>query len=120
MSLITIDCIELNAIEKLIHAGAKRLIFSLSFVSARPCCCLDLPQLREAIDLVHKYDCEAAINFTRFFMEEELVSSYLNYLKYERALSKNTLDAYGRDIFSFLEHMRTVFKIEDIRLCKIV
>ena len=72
MSLITIDCIELNAIEKLIHAGAKRLIFSLSFVSARPCCCLDLPQLREAIDLVHKYDCEAAINFTRFFMEEEL------------------------------------------------
>lgn len=51
-------------------------------------------------------------------MEEELVSSYLNYLKYERALSKNTLDAYGRDIFSFLEHMRTVFKIKDISLIR--
>lgn len=72
MNCITIDCIQIKAIEKLIHAGANRLIFSIPLASARPCECLTMEQLKQAIEITHQHHCEAAINFTRFFMEEEL------------------------------------------------
>ena len=47
-------------------------------------------------------------------MLTELVSDYLNYLEFERALSKNTIEAYGHDIFSFLEYISSNFGINDI------
>ena len=38
-------------------------------------------------------------------MFSELVSNYLNYLEVEKALSKNTVQAYLRDIFDFIEYI---------------
>lgn len=72
MSLLTIDCIKLENLEQFIESGANRLIFSLPFVSARGCEYLDESQLQDAILRAHAKGCEAAINFTSFFMEEEL------------------------------------------------
>ena len=51
-------------------------------------------------------------------MLTELVSDYLNYLEFERALSKNTIEAYGHDIFSFLEYISSNFGINDIACVK--
>lgn len=47
-------------------------------------------------------------------MLTELVTDYLNYLEYERALSKNTIEAYGHDIFAFFEFVSGNFKIDEI------
>ena len=38
-------------------------------------------------------------------MDLALVSDYLNYLEIEKALSKNTIEAYKNDVFSFLEYI---------------
>ena len=47
-------------------------------------------------------------------MDLALVSDYLNYLEIEKALSKNTIEAYKNDVFSFLEYISNANNIEDI------
>ena len=51
-------------------------------------------------------------------MNTELISDYLNYLEVEKALSKNTIEAYSNDIFSFLEYLSNKMGIEDIKQIK--
>ena len=47
-------------------------------------------------------------------MNLELISDYLNYLEVERALSKNTIEAYENDIFSFLKYLSDNLGVADI------
>ncbi len=51
-------------------------------------------------------------------MDISLISDYLSYLEVERALSKNTIEAYENDIFSFLEYLSNEMKIDDISQIK--
>ncbi len=47
-------------------------------------------------------------------MDISLISDYLNYLEIEKALSKNTIEAYENDIFSFFEFISNEMGIEKI------
>ncbi len=51
-------------------------------------------------------------------MDITSVSDYINYLEVERALSKNTIEAYENDIFSFLEYLSSEMKIQEINQIK--
>lgn len=45
----------------------------------------------------------------------EFVSDYLSYLEIERGLSKNTIAAYKNDLFLFLDFLKEINNIEDIK-----